>query len=318
MSTEIQNARTAQLIADARACIEAVRALVALVQKSHPIPKSEEFKLAERASRTVMNAEAAIADLEDEHVVEEKSASPSIFSGRGTTTTHRHESFGAISIHRISGFARLFGSVLDAHQHFIRITIQRAQFEQDAFDAQSRIWPSNKIVDHIVEVDLSAAQWAEAITNMNVGVGNPCTLRVVRGRQMSPVPDTHEDRATRILDEFRERMKSAPAEARQQTEQLVELIMSSGLSKKKQEEMLAAARKIAPAFEHTVPFVLKQFDEAAEKSVAAVKSEVDASISMIATKLGLAEMRRRAALPNATEETILALPEEPKEGGAAS
>lgn len=54
-------------------------------------------------------------------------------------------------------------------------------------------------------------------------------------------------------------------------------------------------KPIAPNHAAGVPFVLQRFNEAAETSVQAVKAEIDASITLVAQKLGLAEMRARSA-----------------------
>jgi hypothetical protein len=301
-------ARIRQVVQQSRALTDRVQRLAEIVKAAHP-PASAEYRYAEQSESDCWDSKSAENDLvEGSHsITPSKTIERTIL---GETTVERHESFGCIQANRVSGSTKLVGSAVDTHMHFIVIRIKRAQFETSKFNARSTIWPNHGIDDEIVEVAMSAAQWAEMITCMNVGLGIPCTLRYVRGRRMEDVPDTHSDPTDRILREFQEELKKAPKDAYKAQEKLLALIESAGLSGKKTAELAAAARAVAPRFEANVPFILKEFSEAAEKSVAAVKSEIDASLSLMAMNLGLERMRERGMLHDQAIPVVVAeLPE---------
>jgi hypothetical protein len=301
--------RIATLESQAISLRDDVKKIVEIVRNDHGSPSSPEYRATERAYHAIRNFMAAVGDLLDKREHESVTVEKSF---RGDERVERHESFGVIQANRVSGGARLFGSVLDQHQHYITITVSRGEARYQAFDERMCAWPDNSISGNIVELKLSAVQWAELITCMNTGLGTPCTLSHVRGRRMAPVPDTHENRTDRVLEDFRASMKDAPRASHEAAAKLREAIEETNLSQKAKSKLLTLLSPIAPAHEAGVPFVLQRFNEAAETSVQAVKAEIDASITLVAQSLGLAEMRSRAArlgdggvgLPLATRLTL--------------
>lgn len=272
-----------------------ISGLAKLVQKTYPQPKTDEYKFAEQSTWAIINLRAALRDLLDESVATSVTNDES-YMGR-EERVEQHESFGVIQANCVSGHRRLFGSVLDSHQHYIEITLTRGEARFPTLDERMIAWPKNGYDGHVASVMLSAAQWAEMVTCTNIGMGIPCTLSRVRGRRMEDVPDTHENRVDRVLEDFRREMKKAPRETKEAEAKLIKAIEEMKISEKQKGTLIALVRPIAPAFEVNVPYVLERFNEAAETSLAAVKSEVDATLSLVAMKLGLAEMRKRQELP---------------------
>jgi hypothetical protein len=82
-----------------------------------------------------------------------------------------HPSWGMIGAYHTSGGARqLFGSDVSNH-NTVMIKIKHAQKSRDL----GRDWTMG--TDTICEIELTALQFAEFLTNMNVGDGVPCTVR---------------------------------------------------------------------------------------------------------------------------------------------
>ena len=83
----------------------------------------------------------------------------------------KHKSWGMVGLYRQSGSGtQLFGSDVTNHNTIclkIKHAIKGREFGRD--------WTMGD--DTICEVELSAVQYAELLTNMNVGDGVPCTIR---------------------------------------------------------------------------------------------------------------------------------------------
>lgn len=86
----------------------------------------------------------------------------------------KHKSWGMVGLARTYGAEReLFGSDVTNH-NTIKLTIKHAQKHREL----GRDWTMGD--DILCEVELSALQFAELLTNMNVGDGVPCTIRYTR------------------------------------------------------------------------------------------------------------------------------------------
>jgi hypothetical protein len=93
---------------------------------------------------------------------------------------------GLIQISRVTGYKALFASEME-HQHCIALRIHGARIIQDG----ARISYMND-GPPIIDIRLSASQFAEAITTLNMGMGTPCTLHSVQGErfpEIVPVAD---------------------------------------------------------------------------------------------------------------------------------
>lgn len=83
----------------------------------------------------------------------------------------KHPSWGMIGFYHTQGGERqLFGSDVSNH-NTIRLAIKHARKHREL----GRDWTMGD--DMICEVELSSLQFAELLTNMNVGDGVPCTIR---------------------------------------------------------------------------------------------------------------------------------------------
>lgn len=88
----------------------------------------------------------------------------------------KHKSWGMIGLSRVfySGSRELFGSDVTNHTG-ITLTIKHAQKSREL----GRDWTMGD--DMIIRVVLSPNQFAELVSNMNVGDGVPCTIDFIQG-----------------------------------------------------------------------------------------------------------------------------------------
>jgi hypothetical protein len=182
-----------------------------------------------------------------------------------------HPSYGLVKFSRTmnSGARRLFGSALDNHGSTIFMTVHRA------------LWCHNLYEDHyyetadptLVEIELSAAQFAELLTTMNVGAGVPCTIRRVGKDHIENPPDI-ETEVERIRANFKDDLQDMIKTMQERRKDVEEL--TSKLPEKARREIKIALDVILQQMSSNIPFIATQFNEAAERVVTAAKQEIEA------------------------------------------
>jgi hypothetical protein len=207
------------------------------------------------------------------------------------TNIDRHPSYGLLQIHRVSGGARqLFGSSID-HGQSIMLRIARAESRRDL----AHTWYYD--YERVIEVEMSPAQFAEAITSLNCGVGVPCTIRRHTGEDI-PDPVVPSVRQQHV-DEFKAVMRELVDKLNAGTEQARELLQKKSLTKADREAILATLDQVYRSVGSNAPFIHSSFDEAMDKTVTEAKAEVDAFFTNAVTTLGLQAMASKLeALPS--------------------
>jgi len=204
-----------------------------------------------------------------------------------------HPSYGLVHISRITGGPRahrLFGSPLAHHYGTIRLSIGKAKWihglHHDRYQGSLR-------GEHL-EVEMSAAQFADMITSLNMGGGTPCTIRYIAGVEIPPPPD-HATEAEHIRDSFEGSLGKYQAKARAYRQKIEEL--TSKLSERARKEIRIALDVIEDQISDNVPFVLKQFQEATTRITSAARAEVDSFVSNMVRAAGM-EAIRQGKLPS--------------------
>jgi len=200
-----------------------------------------------------------------------------------------HESYGMIGFSRITstGGSRLFGSSLENHYTTVRMRICQATRIHDL----GRDWYHGG--KELIEVELSAAQFAELLTTMNVGSGVPCTIRHVGGDRMDDPPnELHE--VEEVREGFREDAERLGREMRAMVKKAEEMLKSKTPPNKSQrEEILHDLQMFVQHVEKNMPFMASQFQEATEKMVTEAKTEVDAFITHNVVTEGLRSLAEK-------------------------
>jgi hypothetical protein len=211
-----------------------------------------------------------------------------------------HPSYGLVYISRITHSRiarRLFGSPLAHHYGTIRLSIGGAKWihhlHRDHYQGDIR-------GEHI-EIEMSAAQFADMITSLNMGGGTPCTIRRLTGKEVSPPPD-HATEAEHIRDNFEDSLDKYKAKAHEYRQKIEEL--TAKLSEKAKKEIRIALNVIEDQLAQNVPFMMAQFQEATTRVTSAAKAEVDAYVTGVVRDAGLEAIaggRRPSLLPAAAE-----------------
>lgn len=185
-----------------------------------------------------------------------------------------HESYGTVGFSRIVGnVGKLFGSSLDEHYSSIRIRVHRAECYHNL--GTDRYFNREKLI----EIELSAVQFAEFITTSNVSSGVPCTIREFNGKDVPDPPSDMAAEATKIREAFAEKMVNFAATLKEDRKRVKELLSQKNLKVADREELAHLMDRVLMEVESNAPFMASQFEEATEKMTTAAKAEVDAFVT---------------------------------------
>lgn len=179
-----------------------------------------------------------------------------------------HPSYGVISFSRADGNARrLYGSSIKNHFQTIIVRVDRSAWAHDLH--------SDRYIgrDGLIEIELSSAQFVEAITSMNRMPGVPCTIRWTAQDGNVPRPPDLETEVERIKTGFGDSLKAMIAEMQQRRKEVDDL--TSKLPAKARERLRISLDVIIQQLESNVPFIVGQFNEASERIVTAAKHEIE-------------------------------------------
>ena len=195
----------------------------------------------------------------------------------------QHESYGMIGYSRTShggATTHLFGSAIDKHFSTIRIRIRTAErrhhLSMDWFHAN----------DQIIDVELSAAQFAEFITTANMGDGVPCPIRAVNGRRMEDPPAELVE-AAEVREGFTAQCKALGARLAKVSASVDSILTGSKFGKPEKDAIRGALAGIVQEVRANLPFVMDQFQEATGRVVTAAKAEADAFLTHAVARAGI-------------------------------
>lgn len=195
-----------------------------------------------------------------------------------------HPAFGQVTVSRVSGRAHLYGSDFE-HANYVVVTLYHSELNRTL----SRDWPFQR--GTIAEFAMTEAQWATFVSSFNQGAGVQCTLTFLAGEGQLPTlpPPKRVEHFRSEANEDIQAASEALAKLRQQV-----AAATSGLTKKKADELLAHVRDAEKAINSSLPFVAKQFGEHMETTVEKMKAEVHGYISQQINRSGLAALQGQA------------------------
>jgi len=209
------------------------------------------------------------------------------YGRKDTEFKEEHESFGMLSIFRTQGSTRLFGSHLDSLGSFITLRINAGSVRHSL----SRDWYSEE--EQLIEIHMSAAQFAEAITTLNTSPSTPCTVVRVLGSRMEDVPEDRRSEKAAIEDGFREDVRGLVSKLVEGRDKALALLDKKTLTKTDKQELVEVFRVAIQDVKDNLPFVVKSFQESTQKTVTQAKAEVDAFVSMAVQLAGLEALQGR-------------------------
>lgn len=211
---------------------------------------------------------------------------------------HEHPSYGMLTISRgmNTHATRLFGSSLKSHHGTIRLSVHPGYMHHDL----NRDWYFAS-TQTLFEIEMSAAQFAEAITSLNSG-STPCTIRFNDGFVEDP-PDI-ETEVERVKNNFGNDLKDMIQVMKERRAEIEKL--TSKLPEKAKQKLKIELDVMIQQLTANAPWVLEQFDEAAGKVVTSAKTEIESFAMHVLHAAGL-EAIAEGRLPK-----MLAASAEPK------
>ena len=196
----------------------------------------------------------------------------------------KHPSYGMIKIGRTQGkCSDLFGSSIE-HNSSVRLSIHNAEYirhlNHDWYHPQSL---------PLIEIEMSAIQWAEAITNMNSN-GTPVTLRyynkeIIKGQEI-------DNKRVQIDNEFELKMKKLNENTNSLLRQATSLLNNKNMKVADKKELLDVIGMLQQELDSNIPFMKRQFSEQMDKTVSEAKCEVESFVAHKIHRLGLESLEQ--------------------------
>jgi hypothetical protein len=179
-----------------------------------------------------------------------------------------HPAFGNIRASRYSGGSgAMYGSSF-LHSGGVSITISRSTLHRGL--SRDNYFGG----DELISVDLTEAQWATFVSNLN-GSGNPCTLRHI-GRKMVPGLPDPPDMSGQYAAEMNETVKEIQVALRQLAE-------NPKLPQWARKDISMQAARLT----NSTGFIAEQFGEHVETVVEHAKIEINAYVTQTVARAGL-------------------------------
>lgn len=211
-----------------------------------------------------------------------------------------HPAYAVISIHRVTGGnKRLFGSALPSHNNTIMIRIARASVRHHL----STDWFHDR--KELIEVEMSQAQFAELITTPNAGVGTPCTVHSIDGKDVPRIPDAVKIESEKVRAGFVKKIRVFQRSIEEKAQRVRDLVGASKLGKTEKAAVVEVLDSAVREISSNMPFVLDMFQEAATKVVSSAKAEIDAFATNHVMNLGIKALKAQATESPPPVETKL-------------
>lgn len=223
--------------------------------------------------------------------------------------TEKHPSYALVSFSRRRGNpGRLFGSSLQSHEAYVTLQVRYgSRILESGYD---RFY--GNIHGDILELDLSAAQFAELLTTMNVGMGVPGTLRRLLNKPVEKPPAIVMEEE-RIRTGFKEEMKRFAQKLQRDAGIVKAILMKKSLTVSDKDAILSTVTSVLNQVESNIPLTLTLFGEAAERIATHAKAEVDAFITNNVFAAGMRALREeQKQLPEKTEQPVREVHDESK------
>lgn len=222
-----------------------------------------------------------------------------------TEQKFKHESYCLVQLSRRQGSPKLFASRLSQTltQNYVCLSVRRAELIRD--DSGMEHYYGSMRGD-LIEVNLSAAQFAEMLTTMNIGMGVPGTLAYLQGERMQDPPDVSSE-AESIRENFNKNVGDFSNKISKDTlPKIREVLAKKTLNKEDRRLIEKAFEEVVREVGANVPYAIDLFQEATEKVVSAAKTEIDAFFTTTAMQAGVAALQSgnvaAPALPGKSEE----------------
>lgn len=206
-----------------------------------------------------------------------------------------HPSWATAQFSRISGHTNLFQTTIDGGS-FITLTIRRASRDRGL----SNYWVYGS--EELIRVAMSNNQFANLITTMNMGSGEPCTIRHWQGES---VPEPERDHPREAIDrEFEKECAEVHRRSAEVLDKIREIFSKPSVNKADRERVIGLVSGMILPLVDSMPFIQKQFTEAMDGVVTEAKSEIDAFVEAKVRSLGIEKLDEVVKALSAPSESI--------------
>lgn len=199
-------------------------------------------------------------------------------------TEFEHESYGMVSFSHRQGSSHLFHSALENHQHYITLSVKTCKLIRS--DTGDRLYAP--FDGDIVEVDLSASQFAELLTTMN-GMGTACTIRRRNRKPVAP-PPAIDSQPENLRKEFKMRAKSFLEGLASKSKAIEEVLKKPTINKADRSVISGVISGVVQEVSSNFPFFVEMYREATEKIMDAAKAEIEGFMVSAIRQAGLAAL----------------------------
>ena len=195
----------------------------------------------------------------------------------------QHESYGMMSFNRFNGGNRAFFGSSIKPDGGIEMTLKTGEVRHNL----NHDWYRGK--ETIARVRMTGAQFADLITNLNMGEGVPVTLEYVHGKHMSEPPFINK--RIQFEENFKQEMKEVSDQMLELTKRTEEILSrAKAPTKKEKEEILHNIAMLNQKVSSDMPFVHKSFNEQMDKTVKEAKNEIETYVNSTIHSLGMEKM----------------------------
>lgn len=143
-----------------------------------------------------------------------------------------------------------------------------------------------------IEIEMSQAQFAQAITSLNMGDGTPVTLTSLNGENIEACP--YEDKREIFDKEFDFKMQEISDQFKKASQDAEEILENKKtLSKSDRDKITSALSCIRQMFARSIPFMYSQFNRQMEKSAVETKAEIESHIQSRMNDLAMKAMKQK-------------------------
>lgn len=214
----------------------------------------------------------------------------------------RHPSYCLAQFTRTTGCADLFGTNIRP-QHFFTFKLQQAvKVVQWTGEENFRPDYGGKYLRNIIEFSLSANQFAEMITTMNIGEGIPVTLTYDHGKKVEDCPK-QSSAIVNVIETASKQVLEEESDLLEKIDEALALLEKKSLTKEDKKAIAEALSGNVGRLKETGKFYGKQVKEVGEKLKQEIRTEIDAYATQAVNKVGLMALGNEKAI-NALLEKI--------------
>lgn len=181
---------------------------------------------------------------------------------------YSHPAYGCVSVSRVNGSAKLFGSPFDDCMGFISLSISRA-VKNRSFHIDSH-FPK----EELIEVNMTFEQWANLLCSFNQGSGVACTIDHVQGEYQDRISREDESLQKTFNREFKDICEESTTDLDAAINEVKAMLEKPSITKSERKNLLDKLVRVQMGIKSNLPFLAERFTETVEKVKTTAKHEM--------------------------------------------